>query len=543
MSAKSKAFVLEEDRLNLASLIHELGDPQAFPAPGGEVEVHQTHISVVFLIGQFAYKIKKPVDFGFVDYCTLEKRRHCCEEEVRLNRRLAPLVYLGVVPIAQEGERIRVEGTGPVIEWAVKMRRLPEAATLRSAVQAGRAERATIEEIARRIADFHRRADRDCQIAEYGRFEVVAQNARENFEQSAPHVGTAVSARAFERLRAVTEESLTNLRGIIDDRGARRVTCDTHGDLRLEHVYLFPEQAPPGDLVIIDCIEFNPRFRAADPVSDMAFLMMDLIRYGRRDLARWFRDAYFAASDDAEGRTLVPFYVAYRAAVRGKVGGMKASEAEVGEPQRLQAQATAQAHWLLALGQLEDRRSRPCLILIGGLPGTGKSTLAKALETLAGFSVIRTDLVRRELAEAAGRKRQAGNYGAGIYSEEFTEETYRECVRRAEAGLFEGQRIVIDATFRTEAWRSRFLGLALRWGVPGLFLVCQADPALIKRRLDHRQNDASEADWAIYVETARRWEPLAPETERHAREIDTGRDWPKPLNQALEALRGLELWD
>jgi len=529
--------------MNLATLIQELSNPQAYPAPVGEVEVHQTHISVVFLAGQYAYKIKKPVDLGFVDYSTLAKRRHWCDEEVCLNRRLAPQVYLGVVPIAQDGPRVRMEGAGSVIEWAVKMQRLPEGATLRSAVEDDRVDRATIEELARRIAEFHRRADRDGEIAEYGRFEVVARNARDNFEQSVPHVGTTVSLCVFERLRTLTEESLARLRPTIDERAARHVTCDTHGDLRLDHVYLFPKREPTGDIVIIDCIEFSPRFRAADPVADMAFLTMDLIKRGRRDLAACFRDAYFEASGDDQGRVLVPFYVSYRAAVRGKVDGMKAREPEVGEVERSVAQAAAAGHWLVALGSLEEPRNRPCLVLSGGLQGTGKSTLARALAVHAGFTVIRSDLVRKELAGASGDSPAVAKFGAAIYSAAWTERTYRECVRRAEACLFEGKRCLIDATFRDEAERARALDAAQRWGVPGLLLICHAEPALVKLRLDRRRNDASDADWTIYLETDCRWEPLAPRTERSAHAIDTGRDSPTPLDQALEVLRGVELWN
>jgi aminoglycoside phosphotransferase family enzyme/predicted kinase len=531
--------------MSLPGLIQALSDSQAYPAAADDIEVRQTHISVVFLAGLHAYKIKKPVDFGFVDYSTLEKRRHCCEEEVRLNRRLAPDVYLGVVPITGDarGGQLRVEGEGAAIEWAVKMRRLPEAATLKSAVVDERLDRATIEKLARRIADFHRAANRDDQIGRYGQFEMVAQNARENFKQSVPHIGSTISANVFERLRTLTEDELTRLRPTIDDRAARNVTCEAHGDLRLEHVYRFPEREAPDDLVIIDCVEFSMRFRTADPVSDMAFLVMDLIRHGRRDLAAWCCDAYFQASGDSRGRSLVPFYVAYRSAVRAKVGGLKACEREIGERDRAQAQAKAQAHWLLALGQLEACRRRPCFVLVGGLPGSGKSTLAHALAVRGDFMVIRTDVVRKELAAAVGQETERAEYGAGIYSEEFTEQTYRECLRRAETGLFEGKRILIDATFRTEVLRRSFLELALRWGVPGLLLVCQADPALIKGRLDRRRDDASDAGWATYLEAARRWEPLSPRTERFVHAIDTGQDATTVLDQALETLRRLELWD
>ncbi len=294
--------------MELACLIEHLSDPAAYPVPTAKVDVHQTHISVVFLTDTFAYKIKKPVALDFVDYSTLEQRRHWCEEEVRLNRRLAPSIYLGVVPIAENGPAVQVEGAGSVVEWAVKMHRLPEQARLDSALARDLVSRGAIESLARRIAEFHRHAERSEAITRFGRFDVVARNAYENLDQSASQVGSTVSQAVFERLRALTEESLGKLRSLIERRAERNLPCDGHGDLRMDHVYLFPERQFPDDVVIVDCIEFNVRFRAADPGADMAFLVMDLIRHGHRELAGWFRDAYLAAAGDQEGRALVPFY-------------------------------------------------------------------------------------------------------------------------------------------------------------------------------------------------------------------------------------------
>jgi aminoglycoside phosphotransferase family enzyme len=339
--------------MELTRLIESLSDAAAYPCAAGSVEVRHTHISVVFLAGAFAYKVKKPVDLGFLDFSTLARRRHFCEEEVRLNRRLAPGVYLGVVPVSRAGPGVKVEAPGEPVEWAVKMKRLPEEATLRERLRRGLVGAGVLESLAGRIAASHAEADAGPLVSEFGRFEVVARNARENLDHVAPRVGAALSRSDLDRLRQQTEDALARLRPLIDSRARRGVPRDTHGDLRLEHVYLFPESPPPADLVIIDCIEFNERFRFADPVSDMAFLVMDLMSDGRTDLARAFAEGYFRASGDEEGRCLLPFYVAYRAAVRGKVEVFELSDQVIPEAERAAALGRARAHWLLALAQLE----------------------------------------------------------------------------------------------------------------------------------------------------------------------------------------------
>jgi aminoglycoside phosphotransferase family enzyme/predicted kinase len=529
--------------MELACLIAALSDPTAYPHPVETVEVRQTHISVVFLAGPYAYKVKKPLDLGFLDYSTLALRRHFCEREVVLNCRLAPMVYLGVVPVARVGDSIKVDGPGEAIEWAVKMKRLPEDATLREWLRREEVTVGQVEALAAKVAAFHAHAESGPHVSAAGQFEAVARNARENFEQSSAHVGTTLSRPVFERLRRLTEEALARLRPVIEDRAARGVPRDGHGDLRLGHVYLFPARQPPGDLVIVDCIEFADRFRHADPVADMAFLVMDFARHGRRDLGHASAEAYFRASADAEGRTLLPFYTAYRAAVRGKVHGLKHTEQEVPAPERATALAEARAHWLLALGELEEAGRRPGLVLVGGLPGTGKSTLARSLAEHAGFAVVRSDLVRKEIVGLGGGSPAPAPYGEGIYSPEWTARTYAECARRAESLLFEGERVVVDASFGKESHRRDFLELAHRWGVPAVFLLCRAEPTVVRARLKDRRHDASDADWPVYLEAAARWEEPGPITERSTREIVSDVVRERATSRALDVLRDLGIED
>ncbi len=375
--------------MELTRLIEALRDPAAYPDRPQRVEVRQTHISVVFLTDDHVYKVKKPVNPGFLDFTSLEKRRHFCHEEVRLNRRLAPDVYRGVVPVTRDGDGLRFEGPGEAVEWAVKMERLPEAATLLERFRRGEVGTGLVEEFARRVAAFHRAAETNERVAACGRFETVSRVLLDIFAQAAPHVGTTVSREVYGRAKGREEAELARLRPLIEARAASGVPRDCHGDLHLDHVYYFPDRQPPSDLVAIDCIEFNERFRFIDPVSDAAFPAMDLAYYGRRDLARAFADTYFAASGDTEGRSLLPLYTAYRATVRGAVEGLLVDEEEVPEVERAAALERARARWLLAFTELEPPQRRPCLVLVAGLPGTGKSSLARALAATAGFLVVR----------------------------------------------------------------------------------------------------------------------------------------------------------
>jgi aminoglycoside phosphotransferase family enzyme/predicted kinase len=527
----------EADPLILAEMMAGLADPAAYPYSVRDVEVRQTHISAVFLAGSYVYKVKKPVDYGFLDFGTLDKRRRYCDEEVRLNRRLAPDVYLGVVPVTRSDERYYFERDGEPVEWAVKMRRLPDEATLQYRLQQDAVDVSVMRNLARRIAAFHAQAESGPRVAACGRFDVVAGNARENFEQSATQVGTTVSEAVFTRVQALTEEALARGRTLIESRAQRGIPRDTHGDLRLDHVYVFPDREPPNDLVVIDCIEFAERYRFADPLADAAFLVMGLNLQGRRDLGDEFLRAYLQAAGDDEGRALAPFYTAYRAAVRGKVEGLKLSRAEISAADREIALAKARGSWLLALGELEAPKCKPCLLLVAGLPGTGKSTLARTIAAHAHCEVIRSDVVRKELAGVANEQQSASAFESGIYSPEWTKRTYEECLRRTEELLFEGKRVLVDANFRNEASRRTFLETATRWGAIAGMLLCDADPEVVRDRLANRRQDASDADWSVYLRAVESWEEPGPRTQSVLRTIDTGGSVEYSMSQAIEALR------
>jgi aminoglycoside phosphotransferase family enzyme/predicted kinase len=527
--------------MELSYLIENLATPAAYPYPVSTVEVRQTHISAVFLAGEYVYKLKKPVAPGFLDFATLDKRLHFCTEEVRLNRRLAPDVYLGVVPVVQTPAGLRFEGTGEAIEWAVKMRRLPEESTLLQLLRRGEVSTELVETLATRISVFHREAETSERIAACGRFEAVSRNFLDIFERAAPSVGLTIGSGVFERVRALVEASLTRLRALIDQRAARRVTRDCHGDLHLDHIYCFPEKPPPGDLVIIDCIEFNEQLRAIDPVADMAFAAMDFAFYGRRDLARTFSNAYFLVSADEEGRAILPLSTAYRAAIRGMVDGLLLAEKEVPPDERTQARARARAHWLLALAELESPGSRPCLVLVGGLPGTGKSILCRMLAERAQFVVIRSDVVRKELAGLPTTEPAPSQARESLYDSERTARTYAECLNRAEKHLAEGRRVIVDATFRQERQRRSFVELAIHCGLPVAMLMCEAPLRVLRERLEKRKHDASDADWAVCQQAAASWEKADAAAQRVTHRIGTEGTAEQTFARAYDVLRVLEL--
>lgn len=333
----------EPDRL--PRLIRALSTPEAYPHPVGPIEVRQTHISCVFLAGDFAYKLKKPIDFGFLDYSRLEARVHFAEEELRINRRLAPSVYLGLEWVRERDGRLGFFADGSPFEVAVKMRRLPDDATFLARLRRGVLSASDLGELAELLVAFYGRAERGPSAVTNASLAMVAANARENFTQLEPFRGAWLPDAELDELRRLTERGLDALGPLIEAR-ARSHACETHGDLRLEHVYRLGEA--PSDLVVIDAVEFSDRLRFADPAADLAFLVMELEREGAAALAQGFLERYVESSKDAELLPLIPFYVAYRALVRAKIECFKTEASELPATERQEAPGRVRSHLDLA---------------------------------------------------------------------------------------------------------------------------------------------------------------------------------------------------
>lgn len=516
------------------NFVRSLSRKQAFPVPVERVELRQTHISEVFLGDNVVYKVKKPVKLPFLDFSTVELRHHFCEEEVRVNSPWAPGIYLGVKPVTKDADGYRFEGDGTVEDWAVKMVRLPESVTLRSRLNDGLLTKQDCERVARRIAEIHRTATPVS--GENAKKAICAFQSQLNdnwkFAEQLP--GSIIEPGVRERIRELSDQWLDRYNHLLQKRAEENSIREVHGDLRLEHVFYFPEISPPGDILILDGIEFDPGLRTIDVVCDLAFMTMELSFLGRRDLAEAFANAYFFESGDSTGRELLPLFAAYRSAVRAKVAAILSDEPEVQESERSKGRTRSQSHWLWCLSELERPQLRPALILMSGLPGTGKSTLARLLAEKANFEVIRSDVVRKEIF-AVETSEQTGS----LYTTDRTQRIYDECLQRSRGMLHAGKRLIVDATFQRDQDRKAFLQLAVECGSRAVWIECLAPMEITRGRIEARHGDASDADWSVYQLVSSRWQPSSELTERFHRRVDTGASGEKACDVVVGLLRKL----
>lgn len=489
---------------HLAEVLASLSRPEAYPHRVDALTIVQTHVSVVFLAGPFAYKVKKPVHFDFLDAHLLERRAEMCAQEVALNRRLSPDLYLGVVSIVRRAGELAVGGEGAPVEYAVQMRRLPADRMMDRLLEAGALTDEMVEQVADVLAPFHARAADGPEVATFGTPDAVRALWDEHFEQVRPFVGGTLSPIQDGFLRAVVDAWSVRRRHLLEARVTERRIRDGHGDLRTSSV-CFTEP-----LTIFDCLDFSSRLRCSDVASDVAFLAMDLRMRMRPDLANAFIQRYVARSGDPALRQLLPFYACYRACVRGKVESLRAEEPEISPADRQEARRLARRGFGVACDAASEDLP-PVLLAVGGLSGSGKSAVASELGTRRGWEVLSSDVVRKSLHGLGPRERASAELDRGIYSPEVTRRTYERLAAEAAAALDRGRCVIVDATSQA-AWQREMLVTAAR-AHGGLFLLVEvrASDAVVRARLEARGREVeavSDAGWEVRAAQKTRWEPV-----------------------------------
>jgi aminoglycoside phosphotransferase family enzyme/predicted kinase len=514
--------------MDLDRLVQRLSDPNFYPEPTRDVEVIQTHISYIFLTDTRAYKVKKPVDFGFLDYTTLAKRLECCEREVALNSRLCPDTYLGVVPLCEKDGGLSLGGPGETVEYAVKMERLPNERMLRRVLARGDGDDELFHRIARIVAEFHARAVLSPAEGAIKGLDGVKLNCDENFAQTEKYVGTLVPAATFDFIRTSTDLFFRRHPALLARRVREGRIVDGHGDLHLDSI------CATDPIRIFDCIEFNERFRIQDVTEEVAFLAMDLEFHGYAPFARAFVDAYVEASGDAELLELLAFYKTYRAYVRAKVNSFAVDDPHIPGEAKETIRTTASRYYELAAHYAAGCNPQR-LIVTCGLTGSGKSTLARKVAELYALQVVRSDVVRKELLGLAPEDRRHVPFDHGEYAPSVTERTYAAMLERAAPLLRLGHSVILDGCFIRRSQRRNARKLARRLGVPFLLLECRTSEAVIRERLERRAQKSgvvSDGRWEIYHGQLAEFEP--PEEIGGAERVVLDRS--KPVEELLREL-------
>jgi uncharacterized protein len=485
----------------LPEVAQALLDPSLYPDPTNRVEMMQTQMSFIFLTGKFVYKLRKPVNLGYLDYSSLEKRHHFSQQELVLNRRLSPKVYLDVIPVKRSKGKISLNGQGETIDYVVKMVYLPQNRMMNVLLDRNRVTSEMVEQLAHKLVEFHTTANTSSEISSFGKIENIKYNTDENFSQTEKYFGVTITEKQFQNIKQYTNRILEEKADIFQERESTEKIKDCHGDLHSQHICFTTA------INIFDCIEFNDRFRYCDVASEIAFLAMDLDHYGRADLSRSFTDAYIALSRDEKIKEVLKFYKCYRAYVRGKVGCFKYDDPYISEEERKQTLQLTRGYFELAESYT---RSRPRLFITVGLVGSGKSTLSQGLAKRLGLTVISSDIIRKQIAEVPVKEHHYNEMDTGIYSEQHSRLTYDRLYSEAERILNRGDSVILDASFIKSEERQKAARLAGSTQAELFIVECKLDEDNTRLRLARRMKKGSVSDgrWDIFEPQKKKFEPV-----------------------------------
>ncbi len=486
--------------------IQSLCDPAAFPHPTRDIRVIETHISWIILTGDYAYKVKKPVDFGFLDFTSLKKRQHFCEEELRLNRRQAPDIYIDLVAITGSAQQPHIGGDGKPFEYAVRMRQFDTDQRLDLLLQKKRFDPNWIDALAGQIAHFHSAVPMVASDSPWGEPETIWEVVSDNFLHLRDVLQDPNDWSAVQKLSHQTAQQFRELTDVIRRRKSEGHVCECHGDLHLANITLFNNE-----LRLFDCIEFNLQFRWIDTICDLAFLLMDLEANGQFRWAHRLLNRYLEISGDYKSLKLLNFYKSYRAMVRAKV-------AMLGEHKDIET-----FRRYLSLAQHYARTPKPALLLMHGLSGSGKSYISGQLVERIDAIRIRSDIERKRLYRELSLKGEK----LDLYGQEMNVRTYHQLFDTTREMLRAGYTVVVDATFIRQRPRTSYAELAIKQGIPFRIISCHCEQKLIEARLKRRKAkgvDASDADVTVMHQQKKMQHPLQDDELKNTIEVYTDDD-------------------
>ncbi|WP_026100856.1 bifunctional aminoglycoside phosphotransferase/ATP-binding protein [Synechococcus sp. PCC 7336] len=510
----------------LPPLIQQMLLPDFYPHPVADpIQLIQTHISYVFLTGEFAYKVKKPLDFGFLNYTTLEKREFYCQAELRLNQRGAAELYLDVLAISETDGTFELGGRGQPVEYVLQMRQFPQETLLPELLDRGELTPALIRQLAQRIARFHAQLDTSDYIREFGSVANIRAAFDENYEQTERYIGGPQTREQWEATRTATDRFFADRADLLHRRVRDNKIRECHGDLHLNNICYWNNR-----FSLFDCIEFNEPFRFVDVMYDIAYIVMDLQVRGRSGLSALFVNEYIEQTGDYEGLQVLPLYVSRQSYVRAKVTSFLLDDPNVSADKRAEAEQTAAQYYRLACECLQPRTGR--LFLMSGLSGSGKSTVARAIAQKFDAVHIRSDAVRKHLAGIPLQERGSeGDYGSGIYTPEMTAKTYD---RLLELGILlaeEGYPAILDAKYDRQALRQTAIAAAREHNIPLKIVSCEAPIETIRTWLKARQGDIADATVDILERQIEAFEPLSEAEKASAVVIRTDGDMTAQLEK------------
>ena len=515
-----------------------LKNPASYPHPAANIELIETHISIAVLTGQFAYKIKKPLDLGFLDFSTLVKRKYFCDEEIRLNQRYAPDIYLGVVAISGTSDAPifggDCDGGCPAIEYAVKMLQFPQTQLLDHLLDKNQLGFERIDELVSVVANFHRRIQTDSLNIPFDHRDSVYKTALANFDTITAIIKDPNTLRQLASIEAWSKSSFYSLETILDQRAKNGFVRECHGDLHLGNIAIIDDH-----VTLFDGIEFNERLRWIDVMSEVAFLIMDLEARNKPSLAHRALNAYLQHTGDYDGLRVMRYYQCYRAMVRAKVTAIRLNQLEPESSEGTDTQGSFERY--MALAESYIHTGTPWLVITMGLSGSGKTTRTEPLIEQGGAIRIRSDVERKRLFGLEEHDDSRSMMEGGIYTRSASGDTYERLADLAAVILESGFPVIVDATFLQAAQRQKFAKLAEKFCVPFTILHFDADYEVLKQRIISRQqlnNDASEASVAVLDKQIEKIQALSEQEKQYTVSIDETGDFPielilKRVTQAL----------